>query len=80
MLSAEHGKDSVLGRSNLWLCLACQPWLISHDGQLVRREIVHYQQEQLDIVPMECQKFLIDLGIFTARVFLSSDMGDYTEK
>jgi hypothetical protein len=43
MLSAEHGKDFVLGRDNLWMCLACQPWLSSHDIRLARREIVHYQ-------------------------------------
>jgi hypothetical protein len=43
MLSVEHIKESVLGRANLWMCLACQPWLSSHDGRLARREIVHYQ-------------------------------------
>jgi hypothetical protein len=36
--------------------------------------------EQLDIFLIECQKFLINLGIFTASVFLSSDVGDLAEK
>jgi hypothetical protein len=34
------------------------------------------RMEQLDIVPIEFQTFLIDLGIFTTSVFLSSDVGD----
>jgi hypothetical protein len=25
------------------LCLACQPWMSSHDVRLARREIVHYK-------------------------------------
>jgi hypothetical protein len=36
--------------------------------------------DQLDIISIECQKFLIDLGMFTASVFLSSDVGDLAEK
>jgi hypothetical protein len=48
MLSAEHEK-SVLGRTNLWLCLACQPWMSLHDDRLARREIVHYQHTSAEV-------------------------------
>jgi hypothetical protein len=56
MLSAEHEKESVLGTSIQWMCMACQSWLSSHDGRLACREIVHYQHTLAEAfcVLLEC--------------------------
>jgi hypothetical protein len=36
--------------------------------------------EQLKCLPIECKTFLIDMGIFTASVFLSTEVGELAKK
>jgi hypothetical protein len=36
--------------------------------------------KQLNILPTKCKSFLFDMGIFTASVFLSNEVGELASK
>jgi hypothetical protein len=36
--------------------------------------------EQLNILPAKCKTFLFDMGIFTASIFLSNEVGEFSTK